>query len=240
MKFICSNLRRAMAGRWFCVAIFTSSALLWLSIGPETWYFFDGLLDKNTPDWTSFLQNALIGQTGQLLMPALSALPYSAEAFREIRNGIFRPVLFRVGYRNYLIGQTVACFVSGAMVQLGAMAILCVFLSVAVVVTGNVPISLSYISAIAFLLLGRMVCGGGWALSGCIAALITSTASAAMIAPLCMNYALTMIATRFFSQMRLLNPGTWQSAPMGALLLAALALLTITGAVLYREVKKHV
>lgn len=240
MKCILSDFRRAVTGRWFLAAVFASALMLWLSIGSDTWYFFDTLANGDVPDWPYFLQSACTGKVGLLLLPALSALPYGAEALREIRTGAFRPVLFRVGRRAYIAGKVLSCFVSGALVQLCAMAALMVFLTVAVWATGNASLPLMADSEVYSLLLGRMLCGGGWALIGCAIALLSATASAAMIAPLCLCYTLTMIATRFFPQTVMLDPANWQSAPTVSLLLAMATLMTVTSITLHREVQRHV
>ena len=57
-------------------------------------------------------------------------------------------------------------------------------------------------------LLRRMLCGGIWAGVGCLIALLTETASAAYLAPLCLCYAMVMIGTRFFPQATLLTRPT--------------------------------
>ncbi|MEF9878581.1 MAG: hypothetical protein RR975_04060 [Clostridia bacterium] len=240
MKCIFSDFRRAITGRWFLVAIFASALALWLSIGSETWYFFDMLQEGDTPDWASFLQSALSGQIGLLLLPALSALPCGAEALGEIRSGAFRSAIFRTGRKTYIAGQVLACYVSGLLVQLCAFAVLIGFLTIATVAAGGAFMPFAALLELAPPLLGRMLCGGGWALIGCTVALLSETASAAMIAPLCLCYALTMIATRFFPNAAMLNPVNWQHAPLLVLTVAACVLLLATGATLYWEVQKHV
>lgn len=69
--------------------------------------------------------------------------------------------------------------------------------------------------------------------------LLTETAAAAYLAPLCLCYAMTMIGTRFFPQISMLNPANWLIGDVW-LLLMLLALLVV--AVLFtlrREVLRH-
>lgn len=244
MKCIFSNFRRAITGHWFLIAIFASMLALWASIGSQTWDFFDMLRsageDGDWVDWSYFLQSSLTGQLGLLLLPALAALPFASEALHELKSGVFRPVLFRTGKTAYIAGQTLGCMVSGMLVQVFAFAGLVLFISFASFFAGGGWIAPQTLTDCLPLLLGRMLCGGGWALVGCILALVTETSSAAMIAPLCLCYALTMIGTRFFPDTVLLSPMNWLTAPLPALALATGTLLAAAYTTLHQEVKKHV
>ena len=243
MKCIFSDFRRAITGRWFLIAIFASMLALWASVGPQSWYVLDALQmaaeDDEWMDWPYFLQSALTGQLGLLLLPALSALPCASEALHELRSGVFRPAIFRTGRAAYIWGQTLSCVVSGMAVQLCAFVGLSLFLNAASRMAGGGWIPMEALGGCLPPLVGRALCGGGWAVIGCIVALITETSSAALIAPLCLCYALTMIGTRFFPNALFLNPVNWPSAPPPALLLA-LCLLTFSALlILTREVTNH-
>ncbi len=243
MKCILSDFRRALAGRWFLIAVFASILALWASVGSQSWYFSDMLQSAADDGWADlgcFLQSALTGQLGLLLLPALSALPFASEALHELRSGVFRPAIFRTGKADYIAGQTLGCMVSGMLVQLFAFAGLTLFIGAASVIIGGGLLPASALADCLPLLLGRILCGGGWALIGCILALITETSSAAMLAPLCLCYAITMISTRFFPDAALLSPLSWQSAPPSVLALAVIALLLAACAALNREVKRYV
>lgn len=240
MKCIYLDFRRAITGRWFPAAILASALTLWLSIGAQTWYLFDMIADMEASDWLDLFQSALTGELALLLLPALSALPYGAQALRELRSGAFRMAIFRSGRLSYIAGHALVCFFSGMLVQCCALLLLVGFLTAATLAAGGSALPLAALVETVPLLLGRMLCGGGWVLLGCSAALLTDTPSAAMIAPLCLCYALTMIATRFFPQAGMLDPVRWQSAPLFILLAAAFLMLLGTGATLHREVQKHV
>lgn len=90
------------------------------------------------------------------------------------------------------------------------------------------------------LLLGRMLCGGLWAEAGCLFSLLTETASAAYLAPLCLCYAMVMLGTRFFPQAAFLNPTNWLAAPVWALVLGMAALSLWLVWVLERKVNRYV
>ncbi len=240
MKCIFADLRRAITGRWFLIAVFVSALLLWLSIGPETWGFLDMLQEENMFDLNYFLQNALSGQLGLLLLPALSALPYGAEPLNELHSGAFRSVLFRTGRKTYITGKVLACFTSGLCVQACAFFLLTTLLFVVVLAFGGETLSFLALPQLFPTLFGRMLCGGNFAMMGCTIALITETSSAAMIAPLCIFYALTMIATRFFPENILFSPLAWQSLPLLTLLIGTAVFIILTYITLYWEVQKHV
>ena len=79
-----------------------------------------------------------------------------------------------------------------------------------------------------------------WAGLGSLIALLSMTASAASIGPLCLCYALIMVGTRFFPTVPMINPVNWlQTLTPGLLLALPLAGLAMA-LLLRREVKAHV
>ena len=104
MKSIFYDLRRAIAGRWFLAALFATAVALYLSIGQASYGLIGYLksIEWQEEDfWYSLsdlLALGLQGDFGMLTLPALSALPFAAQALREIKSGAIRPVPWR--YRN--------------------------------------------------------------------------------------------------------------------------------------------
>ena len=244
MKCICLDLRRALAGRWFLAALMASLAALIVSLGDDAYYLLNYWREPGAGDCPATLPGLLLsamqGDFGVMTLPALSALPYAAQALLEIRCGAFRPALFRAGRRSWIAGKALACLLSGMALQGAAALCLALLLHGLMGLCAGRPFPPADMAPAAALLRRRMLCGGLWASLGCLAALLTDTASAAYLAPLCLCYAMVMLSTRFFPQAPLLNPAAWLTG--SALPLAAgLALLTAALLlILHREVASHV
>lgn len=239
MKCILSDFRRAIAGRWFSAAIFATFASMWLSTGNAAFAFRDAITMNFEPDWKGLFSNALQGQFGMLTLPALSTLPFASHALHELRSGAARSVIFRTGKKAYIAGQIIACVLSAMLVQAVAFGLLVTALSTATPSASGLGIPVEVLRETVPLLFGRLLCAGLWACVGCIAALLTETASAANIAPLCLCYTLMIVGTRFFPAQTVLNPLNWLSHP-NWLIPGLLGCSLLTALTLRREVAKYV
>lgn len=148
---------------------------------------------------------ALYGDFGMLTLPALSALPFAAQALHEIKCGAVRQAVFRAGRRMWILGKAAGCILSGMVLQAAAAGLLGLILYA---VRGR-GILLEINAEFNAALLRRMLCGGIWASVGCVMALATETSSAAHLGPLCLCYALMMLGKRFFPAAVMLNPINW-------------------------------
>ena len=104
MKAIVCDVRRALTGRWFWAALLATTAALYLSIGQAA----DALMDDTQNlrfTLSELLLMALYGDFGMLTLPALSALPFAAQALHEIKCGAVRPAVFRAGRRMWILGK---------------------------------------------------------------------------------------------------------------------------------------
>ena len=231
MKCIYYDLRRAVAGRWFLAALIATMASLYLSVGQAT-YGLIGYLES--VEWyedgfwysmSDLLVLGMKGDFGMLTLPALSALPFAAQALHEIKSGAIRPAVFRTGRNSWIIGKAAGCVISGMLLQGAAVGLL--FLILNGLMRGYAGQWFPWGDGGDFwpMLLRRMLCGGIWAGVGCVIALVTETASAAYLAPLCLCYALMMIGTRFFPDAVMLNPMQWVNG--AAWLLVVLLIITI-------------
>ena len=123
MKAIACDVRRALTGRWFWAALLATTAALYLSIGQAA----DALMeDAENFRFTlsDLLLMALRGDFGLLTLPALSALPFAAQALHEIKCGAVRPAVFRAGRRMWILGKAAGCTVSGMVLQAAAAGLL--------------------------------------------------------------------------------------------------------------------
>ena len=225
MKCIADDFRRAITGRWFLVAFFASVVSLYMSIGDQSYYLINMLTEMELSedsfwlDAASLLLQGMQGDFGVMILPALSALPFAAQALQEIKSGAIRPAVFRVGRKSWIAGKLLSTFASGMLLQIvAAVGLLLIFHLMMLICAGG-WFPMGDFTPVRPLLLRRMLCGGIWAGAGCLIALMTETTSAAYLAPLCLCYAMVMIGTRFFPDRALLNPVNWLTGAVWPLLL---------------------
>ena len=245
MKCILYDLRRAIAGRWFIAALFATIVALYLSIGPATYSLIDYLksIEWQEEDfWYSLsdlLALGLQGDFGMLTLPALSALPFAAQALHEIKSGAIRPAVFRTGRTAWIVGKAAGCTLSGMLLQGAAVGLLYLILNGLMVCIAGQGFTWGENAAFWPMLLRRMLCGGIWAGVGCVIALATETASAAYLAPLCLCYALMMIGTRFFPDAVMFNPMQWVGGAVWLLVILLVITVSLQALFLKRGVEKH-
>lgn len=246
MKCIVYDFRRAITGRWFLAALFATVAALYMSIGSESFQLVSMLRDYDlyddglALDGASLLAQALKGDFGVMTLPALSALPFAAQALSELKCGAIRPVVFRVGRRSWVAGKLLATLVSGMLLQAcAALGLLVVLHGMTLLCTGQwFPVE--SLESVWPLLVRRMLCGGLWAGVGCLVAIMTETSSAAYLAPLCLCYAMVMLGTRFFPDTAVLNPVNWLTGPVWPLLLGLIVVAATLAWLLRRKVNAYV
>ena len=245
MRSILYDLRRAIAGRWFIAALFATILSLYLSIGQATYSLIDYL---KTIEWqeenfwyslSDLMVLGLQGDFGMLTLPALSALPFAAQALHEIKSGAIRPAVFRTGRTAWIMGKAAGCALSGMLLQGAAAGLLFLILNGLMYGIAGQWFPWGKGGDFWLLLLNRMLCGGIWAGVGCVIALVTETASAAYLAPLCLCYALMMIGTRFFPDAAMLNPMQWVSGASWILLILLAITLSFQVLFLNRGVKRY-
>ena len=245
MKSIFYDLRRAITGRWFLAALLASTIALYLSIGQATYGLIDYLKSIEWQEdsfWYSMSDLFALGMKGDfgmLTLPALSALPFAAQALHEIKSGAIRPAVFRTGRNSWIIGKAAGCVISGMMLQGAAVGLLLLILNG--LMRGYAGQWFPWGNGGDFwpMLIRRMLCGGIWAGVGCVIALATETASAAYLAPLCLCYALMMIGTRFFPDAVMLNPMRWVNGNEWVLVVLIVVSVTLQIIFLNRGVRKY-
>lgn len=246
MKCILSDFRRAIAGRWFLAALIATAVALYLSVGQAT-YGLIGYLEsydlfEENSFWysmTNLLTMGMKGDFGLLTLPALSALPFAAQALHEIKSGAIRPAVFRTGRKNWIIGKAAGCVVSGMLLQGAAVGLLFLILNGLMRCIAGQWFPWGDRADFWLLLLNRMLCGGIWAGVGCVIALATETASAAYLAPLCLCYALMMIGTRFFPDAVILNPMQWVNGAVWLLVVLLIITIALQALFLKRGVQRY-
>ena len=242
LRVLSVDLRKSLWNRWFVIALLASFFSLLLAITRDLSYLPTYMEMEYTeePRWAEILTTASLGSFAALALPALSALPAAGLALLEIQSGAARAAVFRTGYFRYAISKAMACLLSGVLVQAGALLLLIALFNGFRLSSLHGLIPLAVWAPALPPLLARLLCGGLWAGAGSLIALLSMTASAASIGPLCLCYALIMVGTRFFPALPMINPVNWLQAPAPGLLLALPLLAAALAFVLIREVKAHV
>lgn len=239
MKSILFDVRRAVVNRWFWIAVIGTIMSLWLSIGAETYSLRDMQISGCLPDWISMMQKALHNEFGGFTMPVLSALPFAAAALLEIRSGAARNFVFRTSRLNYICGKVVGCLFSGIMLQLFSIGFLYFFFNMVSITMFGTNIQLCSMHQVGSSTLSHALSGGVWACLGSCVALLTDTSSAAYIGPLCICYALTMISSRFFPNVKMLNPLWWLHEVNSGLIIALTLAILMNVILIRKELQKY-
>ena len=245
MKCILLDLHRSLTNRWFLVALLSTAITLYLSIGQATYGLLEYLKNYTLYTdsfWYSMSDLLTIGMKGEfslLTLPALSALPFSAQALHEIKSGAIRPVVFRAGRKCWIIGKIMGCVISGMLLQGAAIGLLFLLLNgLMFSITGQwFPWQSDNGFLLAFAC--RMLSGSIWAGIGCVMALATETSSAAYLAPICLCYALMMIGTRFFPNIPMMNPIQWVSGTVWMPVILLIVVIALEALFLKRGVQKY-
>ncbi len=234
------DLAKALWGRWFVIAVLATLFSLWLGISQQLRGMDDYLMYNDEPLWAGMLHQALQGSFAQLSLPALSALPAAGLALLELQAGAARSALFRVGWQPYRAGKMVAALAGGMAVQAAGIGLLMGLMHAIRLRALGAPIPWAAWQGIWPPVLARMACGGIWSGAGSLLALLTGTASAATVGPLCLCYGLMMVGTRFFPDTAWGNPLSWldgaSALPWAVLGFIALLLWMVQG----RKVRQHV
>ena len=223
-----ADLTKALLGRWFVIALLATMFSLWLGVFQQLRYLADELMYGDEPRWAGMLGQALQGSFAQLSLPALSALPSSGLALMELQSGAARSAIFRAGWQPYRAGKVVAALTGGMAVQAAGIGLMMGLMNAIRLRGLSAPIPFSAWQGIGQAVLARIVCGGIWSGAGSLLALLTGTASASTVGPLCLCYGLMMAGTRFFPDTAWVNPLTWlngSSRLLWAVLIAVMILL---------------
>lgn len=234
------DLAKALLGRWFVIAVLATLFSLWLGISQQLRGLDDYLMYNDEPHWAGMLHQALQGSFAQLSLPALSALPAAGLALLELQTGAARSALFRVGWQPYRAGKVIVALAGGMAVQVAGIGLLMGLMHAIRLHALGAPIPWAAWQGIGPPVLARIVCGGIWSGAGSLLALLTGTASAATVGPLCLCYGLMMVGTRFFPDTAWVNPLTWLGGTSWLLWAVLGAVVLLLWAVQGREVRQHV
>lgn len=176
------------------------------------------------------LQQAITADTMKFALPIIAALPYTASCYDDFRSGFIKEYLPRSGYRNYIIGKQIACFVSGGTALIAGVVCFGVltYLSLLprVFFDMSCASAIKEIRAITAAVMMLFLSGGFWAMFGLMAAVLTNSKSMGYASPFILFYSLVILGERYFKKIILVNPKNWISLG-GSLLLMFLTSLVI-------------
>lgn len=178
------------------------------------------------------LQQAITADTMKFALPIIAALPYSASCYDDFRSGFIKEYLPRSGYRNYITGKQIACFVSGGTALIAGVVCFGVltYLSLLprVFFDMSCASTIKEIRTITAAIMMLFLSGGFWAMFGLMAAVLTNSKSMGYASSFILFYSLVILGERYFKKIILVNPKNWISPSLGvSLLLVFLILLVI-------------
>lgn len=222
MKYILFDLERCLKGKWFWIASAASVLCLWLGMGEWSYTILSG---GYANDLGPAMEAALTGEINLALLPVLSALPFSAAAYSQLKSGVFRFFVFRGKVGSYLRGKLLANAAGAVFSQLLAVLVLAAALRAW---PGRE------------LLLSRLLLAVFYSCIGMIASLAGKDTVLAYIAPVAANFAMTMLVSRFLTFAWYLNPEVWLKG--GILIVPVLGTafaMLAAGLLLRKELKKY-
>ena len=178
-------------------------------------------------------------------IPALAAIPLSAEYLEDIKNKVSRLFLIRGSYSNYLLGHCFACWLcGGSSVLLGALTAwgitTTIFLPLERLVDNPPELRLQIIERLVLLFLN----GGLWAVLGMTMSTIMESKYIAYASPFIVYYLLVILYERYFPEAGLLSPKNWLDLKtwpygLGSAILFLLELTFLCGLIFYIRGKRR-
>ena len=220
---------RILKSKWFWLSAAITVVTLWAGIGPDSYWLLQGAEMEST--W--LFQNAFTSSMNAIVLPLLAALPGAALAYKEIRSGSVRSVLFRVGMRRYLFSRIFSLLFASVLSQL--LGALC-FIIIIGILSVDLAFPMTY-------LLARLLSAAIFAVVGSFGALLTKDTTCAYAVPIASCFALSMLRSRFMIEAEFIDPLCWLSgAPEKLLFMGVTLVLLLNGYTLFlrREVKRHV
>ncbi len=232
MKTCKENLRLAICGTGFLFSMLVTVIAL-CSASFES--FMPALQARNAVMPSDFffqiLQEAVSSETMCFVLPIVAALPFTASFYDDLHSGFIKAYLPRTGYRDYIVGKWIACYVSGGLVSVSgvlAFAILCgATFAPKMFYAGALRISFREISPILQRCIPLFFSGAFWSLIGMTAAAFTNSKHMAYAAPFILFYVLVILSERYFKKIVFLNPKVWMGTANGIQGAVLLSLMTV-------------
>lgn len=200
---------RSFTDKWFWLAAVATVIFLWLGIGTESYIMLQS--SEFPVDKRELLQNSLMSESTALSLPALAALPAAAMALTEVKTGIVRSKVFRVGRRAWRIGKLAACAVSAVLSQMMGIVAFVGILSILECRNGCIVPSAVENGVIGTMIGAHLLAAVIFACFGAAMAMLTGIGASAYVAPMAACFTMKLLGSRFFLETPYIDPTEWLS-----------------------------
>ena len=207
-----SDIRRALGGRGFVMAVIGMAVVIMLSSLESAIAFIEAGDLPNGCHALLFL-NALSSNTVTLALPIICALPFTSAFVDDIKSGFIKQYLHRSGIKAYLRGKLTACGLSGGFAlvlgALGAYAILALVFTPLELTRASDEIAQPYFANLLSVCAMLFFSGALWSLLGFTFAALTMSRYIAYASPFIIYYVLIILHERYFEALYVLYPKEW-------------------------------
>lgn len=211
---------------WMYIVSVLTFVVLVLSLGTELFEirFYESISPED------LFAKSFTSKETLLSLPILSALPFAGDLTEDFKSGFFRPYIFRVGIKSYVISKTLALVLSVFMSQLTGTLLFSFFLNA---ISGSFFLEFH-------IFFSRIMLGIIFALMGSSFALIQKDKNFGLVMPIAFALFFGMIGDRIFYNINFLKFTNLIRGDFTLLLLVtATFLLMLYQFFLIFEVKKH-
>lgn len=231
-----TDANRAFCSKVFLIGTIGIAVAAFLGVFDQVLSVYQGTYAETGLEQGFVIQlvfSALSSKTVLLVLPILSAIPFTTAFLDDYKTRFFRQYLPRARKKNYVTAKVIVTAISGGLTLfLGIIVVLILFVvlfrplevppeepeetsayetqvveseqTVDVTSQQNLVTLLSY--AFVFFL-----CGCLWSLVGALLAVVTMSKYMAYASPFILYYLLVIISERYFKKLYVLNPQEWMN-----------------------------
>ena len=218
MSLFLADLKRALTSWGFWAGAMGMAVAV--VIGAFTSFLGIGKAGATMP--MGFHETALLGalssDTVLLVVPVLSALPFTASVVDDCKSGYVKYYLQRSGKGAYVASKTAATALSGGLALFAGIAVAYVVFLLVFSPAESLPAQVSGAAAAAPPsifgdILARamlfLLCGAFWSLTGQLLATCTMSKYVAYASPFIFYYVLVILSERYLKDVYVLDPKLW-------------------------------
>ena len=186
----------------------------------------------------NFIDKAILSDAMTLAMPIIAALPFTASFVNDIKSGFIKCYLHRTSRKNYIIGKSIACGISGGLVLVLGIGLAYV-ISLIVFLPGEGSHTFTFYKDFVIKMVSIFLSGAFWSLCGLTFSTMTNSKYMAYASPFIIYYVLIILYERYFDKLYVLYPKNWIQGDFGVIALL-LGLIIAISAVFFCTTKRRI
>lgn len=210
-----SDIKRALTGRGFIVAVIGSALVIFLASLESIIGIAQHSDTLPNGYHAQFIFDALTSDTMTLALPILCALPFTTAFVDDIKSGYIKVHLHRCNVKLYIKAKLTACALSGGLALMTGILLaygisVLVFTPMEMALTEN-EIAQPYLAQLLLKSATLFFSGAFWSLVGFTFAAMTMSKYMAYASPFILYYVLIILHERYFENFYVLYPKEWLS-----------------------------